>query len=335
MVEVYQATHEGDGPKNRLPYMNRSFISFTYSDVGKELVHIENFNLIATIAGDRWERDGYTQFNDLTTDYDNLDGQYYWGTHYKSHSITFNLATDGMDQRQLDDFLNWFRPGVSRELILAEHPNRAQMARVQEPPQLSLLPFEGHTTMLVSGVERQITTTLYKGEITLTLVMDEPHWYAKDNVLGTKLIEQTGNGQRTRYVDWWIDANGTSVDIFASQDALKILYEDGIPLGSMIENNMLLGNGAYANVENQIISLIWSMSEEEENWSTEGEGARVEPKDNPPRTMGVIAGAIVDVNGDGISSLEPGSNAYFFYAGTAPSLQRITLLLQNQNMFRN
>jgi len=39
---------------------------------------------------------------------------------------------------------------------------------------------------------------------------------------------------------------------------MKILYEDGIPLGSMIENNMLLGNKAYANVENQIESLVWS-----------------------------------------------------------------------------
>ena len=325
--QVHQATHEGDGT-SRLPFMNRSFISFTWSDPEGPLVHIEDFNLIATISGDRWEREGYTQFKDLTTDYDNLEGQFYWGSHYKSHSITFNLATDGIDQRMLDDFLNWFRAGVSRELILAEHPNRAQMARVSEPPQLSLLPFEGHTTMIVSGIERDITTTLYKGEITLTLVMDEPHWYAKDNILGTKIIEQVSGGQRTRYVDWWIDANGTSVDIFASQDALKILYEDGIPLGSMIENNMLLGNGAYANVENQTISLIWSMSESETNWRTEGVGARVEDSTNPTRTMGIIAGAIVDVNGDGIPSLAPNTRGYFFYAGTAPSPTVISFTLE-------
>jgi len=37
-----------------------------------------------------------------------------------------------------------------------------------------------------------------------------------------------------RYIDEWIDANGNQVSVFASQDALKMLYEDGIPLGSMI-----------------------------------------------------------------------------------------------------
>ena len=73
------------------------FISFSFSDIGKPKVYIEDFNLIATVSGDRWECDGYTSFNDLTTTYDNLDGQYYWGTHYKSHTITFKLSTDGID----------------------------------------------------------------------------------------------------------------------------------------------------------------------------------------------------------------------------------------------
>ena len=332
-TQVYQATHSGDGPKSRLPFMNRSFISFTYSDVDGELKHIEDFNLIATISGDRWERDGYTQFNDLTTDYDNLDGQYYWGTHYKSHSITFNLATDGMDQKQLDDFLHWFRAGVSRELILAEHPNRAQMARVQEPPQLSLLPFEGHTTMIISGVERDITTTLYKGEITLTLVMDEPHWYAKDNILGQPRTETINGNVRTYYTNWWINQNGDPVEIFASQDALKILYEDGIPLGSMIEKNMLLGNKAYANVESNTNSLIWSIPEGQievvDGEIVEGYGARIDGvidgTEDPPSIYnngtyeGRIAGAIVDVSGNGIPSLAKNTNGYFYYAGTAPS----------------
>jgi len=42
----------------------------------------------------------------------------------------------------LDNFLYWFKAGVHRELILAEHPNRAVMARVATPPVLNLLPFE-------------------------------------------------------------------------------------------------------------------------------------------------------------------------------------------------
>ena len=374
--QVYRATHMGDGPKNRLPYMNRSFISFSYgtriNENSEEVrVNIEDFDLIATIENNRWERDGYTAFNDLTTSYDNLDGQHYWGTHYNSHTITFNLSTDGINQKKLDEFLQWFRPGIYRELVLSEHPNRAQLARVSEPPHLSLLPFEGQAIIKINGEDHAVVTTLFKGEITLKLTMDDPHWYALDNVLGIKkpsVDDETGQ-THMRYVDWWIDANGNEVEIFASQDALKILYEDGLPLGSMIENNMLLGNGAFANVENHEEMLVWSKPESEiqiiNGYITEeyGVGARIYgtitsdefaersreviatenlslietqsgeeiwtdlPEDfipdwheyRPGKYLGKIAGAIIDVDGNGITILDPYSNGYFFYAGNAPS----------------
>lgn len=330
--QVFQATHGGDD--NRLPYMNRSFISFSFSDIGKPKVYIEDFNLIATVSGDRWEREGYTNFDDLTTTYDNLDGQYYWGTHYKSHTITFKLSTDGIDQKDLDKFLHWFQAGVIRELILSEHPNRAQLARVAEPPQLSLLPFEAHVTMAVGGHEYLVTTTLYKGDITLKLTMDEPHWYAVNNILGKK--------QNDRYIDYYTDANDNEVYVFASQDALKILYEDGIPLGSMIDDNMLLGNGAYANVEEAVVSRIWVIEGSDTSYDNEiewsggswgsgtpsGEGARVEANSATyPYSYGVIAGAIVDASGVGITPLYPNTSdsptgvnvGHFFYSGTAPA----------------
>ena len=75
--QVYQATHRGDV---RLPYMNRSFISFSF---GGKL--IEDFELIATISGDRLDRRGYAEFEDTVSTYDNLDGQHYWTTHYKAN----------------------------------------------------------------------------------------------------------------------------------------------------------------------------------------------------------------------------------------------------------
>jgi len=118
------------------------------------------------------------------------------------------------------------------------------------------------------------------------------------------------------------------VNIFSSQDALKIIYEDGIPLGSMIEKNMLLGNGTYASVEGQVISKIWSMTEEEENWATEGVGARIEANDATyPYEKGVIMGSIIDATGDGIRSLEPGAIGLFYYAGTAPAPTVISFTL--------
>lgn len=321
--QVYLATHQGN---DRTDYMWRSFISFTYG--GK---HIEDFNLIATTSGNSLNRAAYAQFNDTVTSYDNLNGQQYWNSHYKSNSMDFVLVTDGMDQRMVDDFKFWFHTGEARELILAEHPNRAIIARVAEPPQLNLLPFESQVEVKISSYSYNTRTTLYKGTINLKLVMDEPFWYAKDNILGIR------DDALNRYTDEWFDANGNRVSIFASKDALKILYEDGIPLGSMIQNNMLLGNGSFANVEDNVISRIWSMSEEEEDWDTLGVGARIEANDATyPYEKGVIAGAIINTSGQGITSLVKHSDSdspydlnmgHFYYCGTAPAPTIITFTL--------
>lgn len=329
--QVYMATHK-DG--TRLPYMYRSFISFTYG--GKP---IEDFNLIATVDGDRMNKQGYSPFNDITSSYDGLDGQYYWGTFYQAKTLDIHLSTDGIDQRKLDDFLFWFRPGEAKELILAEHPNRAILARVSEPPELSLLGFEQVVDMTISGYTYPTRTTLYRGEIDLKFVMDEPHWYSKENLLGKK--------DGDRYIDVWEDANGNEVNIFTSQDALKILYEDGIPLGSMIQNNMLLGNGAYASVEGQVISKVWEVEgvnnvmDDEIEWSggswgqgePTGVGARIEDNSaTAPYLMGVISGAIIDATGNGITSLERhrGNDknfGHFYYSGTAPAPTIISFTL--------
>ena len=394
--QVYQATHMGE---QLLPYMRRSFISFTYG--GKR---IEDFDLIAT-QDNRLNRDGYAEFDDITSDYDNLDGQYYWNTHYKTNSMEFTLSTDGIDQRKLDNFLHWFRAGISRELILAEHPNRGIMARVAEPPHFNLLPFEHEVEIKISGNSYKTKTTLYKGDIELKLVMDQPYWYGLSNILGERREVLVGNQPLDRFVDKWVDVStGESVDIFDSPDALKVLYEDGIPLGSVIDANMILGNGGYANVTNQTEGLIWSKNQTPEgnDWTRitltdfyDGVGARIDgifteslyvtwtsgmctedsrriATDNVTivdsetgettvvtdqdikfdldptinrefkeyeynkHYTGLIAGAVVDASGDGITSLskrtseDNGPYGYFFYSGTAPAHTQIKFTMTPQ-----
>ena len=82
--------------------MNRSFISFSYGyqedkEGNKQPVHIENFNLIATIDGDRMNNSGYSSFEDITSKYNVLNGQQYWGTHFNAKELDIHLATDGID----------------------------------------------------------------------------------------------------------------------------------------------------------------------------------------------------------------------------------------------
>ena len=241
-TQVYKATHDG---QLRLPFMQRSFISFSYG--GK---NIEDFNLIAYTSGDRMEKTGYAEFEDLTTTYDTIQGQFYWGTYYHANTLSLTLATDGMTETELDDFKRWFRAGSIRELILAEHPNRAILARVATPPQLHLLGFKQEVSLpfKTGDGDNQQTfyntyTTVYRGEIDLELIMDEPFWYSIQNILGHQ------NTLEGYFEESWIDANGQLTTIKDSPDALKIVYEDHIPLGSTTKIDVFLGGDVYASVK--------------------------------------------------------------------------------------
>jgi len=211
-TQVWQATYTGNRITNskgenvdeRRSYMHRSFISFSFDDPKAENPkRIEDFNFIAYTAGDRMERDAYGSFEDLTSTYDVIPGQFYWGTYFHQNTLTFDLATDGIEQTDLDAFKHWFRPGIIRELILSEHPNRAILARVSAPPRLKLLPFEHPVEMTMNnGRTYKTSTTLYKGEVELEFTMDEPFWYAKKNILGRP---QAGDEY---YDEMWTDVNG-------------------------------------------------------------------------------------------------------------------------------
>ena len=218
-TQVYQATH--DGADNRLPLMHRSFISFTY---GGE--NIEDFNFVSVVSGDRMDRNIYANFEDSTSTYNVIDGQFYWGTHYTTNSLSLTLATDEIEEALLEKFKRMFTPGPPKELVLAEHPNRAIMARVSEVPQYHLLPFQkvSEKTINIGGNSKtyQVSTTVYRGEIDLKFVMDDPYWYSRENILP----------------DSHYNVNNQWVSTLQDDDILKIIFEDGVPTRSMISADL-------------------------------------------------------------------------------------------------
>jgi hypothetical protein len=231
-------------------------------------------------------------------------------------------------------------------LILAEHPNRVIMARVSAPPVFNLLPFESPIKVHLNRSYYSTSTTLYKGEIELTMVMDDPFWRAKINIFGQR-------DSQGIYRDTWFDiSSGRMRNVLENPDALKILYEDGIPLSSMITSSMLLGQNIFASVNYQLISKIIKIINEDEYNTHSGDvgyfnngtnygliGADEEPApfykgaviatvdgENNYISGARIAGAIMSDDDNGIESLPPFSGARpnettinFYYAGTAPS----------------
>lgn len=331
LTQVFTATHYGkDREYIKLPSYRRSFISFSFG--GKD---IEDFNLLACSENNGLTRPGYASFEDLVTSYDIMDGQYYHGTHYKPNTISFKLVTDAMEENMLNDFLHWFQGGCIRELILAEHPNRAIMARVSEPPQLELQVYEKPIRVRLGQYLYTTSTTLYKGFINVSFTADTPFWYAKQSVL----VRDTNN------IDTFLGIDIHNTDDYF-RDVLKIIYEDRIPSLEVIGRTMHFGSGEFAIIGDAApYSLVMSPINPQdptatpEDWailSTKSgyfiyhdpelgdiyvQGARAEATGSTD-ILGRVAGpTIADEEKDFSATIvQPNvKDYYFFYGGTAPA----------------
>ena len=181
------------------------------------------------------ERDIYANFNDNVSSYNVIDGQFYWGTHFTTNSLSLQLSTDEMTEQQLQDFKHWFKPGETKELVLAEYPNRAIQARVSKVPEYHMIPFEKRIVKKFAQREYEVSTTVYRGDIELSFIMDDPFWYSIYNILPS--YGEDGAEQRSQTLGVSIDHNNPPENSFNSnKDYLKIILEDGIPTQEMIHN---------------------------------------------------------------------------------------------------
>jgi hypothetical protein len=87
------------------------------------------------------------------------------------------------------------------------------MARISTPPRISLLPFEHKDRINIGNSSYEVTTSLYKGEINLEFVMDNPYWYSKTGVIKSQNF---------------------------TPEELKIIYEDGIPSSNMFSASSII-----------------------------------------------------------------------------------------------
>ena len=283
-TQVYKATHKGDG--SRLPFMSRSFISFSY---GGKL--IEDFGFIVSIDGDRMERGLYANFQDNVSETEILDQRFFWSTHLSGTDLELTLSTDEVTENQIEEFKRWFCPGKNKELILSEHPNRAIMARVGSVPQIHLLPFEKKTSAAIGGLVYQTSTTIYRGNIDITFTFDDPLWYSVSNVLYYKEDSDSIN------YDKWLSAQGIPTFIYQDPDAAKVALEDGIPINAMLKYvNVLTGSDVIINASTLPKTQIGH---------AEIKTGRIGP---------------LFESTDGLDIPANAKNAlYFYYSGTAPS----------------
>ena len=282
--QVYKATHKGDG--SRLSFMDRSFISFSFG--GK---WVEDYGLIVVIDGDRIGRNLYAEFSDNETESEILDERFFWSSHFNGNNLSLVLSTDGITENQLSEIQRWLKPGNVQELVLSEHPNRAIRAHVAPTPSYNLLPFEEKTEVKVGGLSYKTSTTIYRGDISLSFTMEEPYWYAKSNILCYKEDDDPED------YDSWLSAQGIPAYIYRDPDAAKVILEDGTPINAMLKYpNLLTGSNIVIN--------------EATLPNTQVDSAEID--------SGRIGPLFIESNG--LSMNSGAENAqYFYYGGTAPA----------------
>ena len=208
--QVFDVTHDSNG--SSLPANKKPFISFSYGER-----NIEDFNLIVTFM-DRYNRNVYSNIKNTTTTYQGVHGQMFWEYSYEANLYTFTLSTDGMTYEELEDFKNYFIPGVYKDLILAETSNRKALARISTTPQMNMLPFEEKKVFKVDNEDIEISTTLFKGDISIEFCLDYPFWSA---------------------INSYYDS--------VTEDNAKNIFEDKVPTKEMLKTSMFLGNNKYYN----------------------------------------------------------------------------------------
>ena len=275
--QTWLNTHNGSG--DRLNPWQNSFISFSYG--GK---YIEDFGLNVVNLSDRRTFTPYASFNDITTTYDVLDGALYWGTHFGDYRFTLDLATDGMTEEQLRAFQLWFEPGVIRTFKFSEHWNRELNVRVGSVPDIQMIPFEDNLEKTFGGQTFTIKTTLYKGEISINLISDEPFWHS---------------------VHTYFNSNTLSLD------EQKIVYEDNTPWLPMFSPSAMTINLDNTFVIGQPHTNYLEWKESSENLSTEVVNIDSESGDI---TLSLQDNLTLD--------LDHPLNLY--YAGSAPSAPKIS-----------
>lgn len=149
----------------------QDYINFEFD--GKQ---VSDFGLVVVSDGDRLNFAGSSDFEDEVQSINGVNGQYYWGTNFKSLKRDFTLATDGMTEAQLQAFKYHFRPGHYGKFVEAHLPYRESYCRIAAVTNFSMVPFRKLTNVAHKGsTHSNLYVNEYKGEVKLTLEWDNPY----------------------------------------------------------------------------------------------------------------------------------------------------------------
>ena len=179
----------------------KEYIDFSFA--GK---HISDFGLVAVTDSNRYRFASAPEFEDETSTVKGVWGQYYWGTSYKTNTYNFSLATDGMTERQFEEFKRHFRPGHYGQFYEDAWFDKYCYVRVKSIVEFNFVPFQQEVEM--AGAK--FMSRVYKGECKISFVQDKPFKYAFQQVLDSKIADLARGGDNV-------------------EAALRMMYHSNIP----------------------------------------------------------------------------------------------------------
>lgn len=186
--------------QNLMPW-GKEYIDFSFA--GR---HISEFGLVAASSGDRYQFPGSPEFKDEISEVNGAWGQYYWGTNFKTRTYTYSLVTDGMTERQFEEFKRHFRPGHYGQFYEDAWFDRYCYVRIKNVVDFTFIPFQ--EMIEIAGVK--FPSRIYKGECKLVLIQDKPFLHSFYQVLDSKIENLTNKND-----------NGKA--------AIRAMYHNNIP----------------------------------------------------------------------------------------------------------
>ena len=174
--------------RNLMPW-GKEYIDFSFA--GR---HISEFGLVAVTSGDRYQFAGSPEFEDETSNVNGVWGQYYWGTNFKTKTYSYSLATDGMTERQFEDFKHHFRPGHYGQFYEDAWFDRYCYVRIKTVVDFSFIPFQEEAE--IAGVK--FPSRIYKGECKISFIQDRPFMHSFYQVLDGKIADLSVNNDNSK-----------------------------------------------------------------------------------------------------------------------------------------
>ena len=151
------------------------FLGFTFI-INGTLYKSQDLGITRVSDGDRYKDSLVPEIEDKTVEIPGLDGAYFYGSNFKTRTISLSIAFDEVTEQQLRTMRQVFGYRHTGELIFDEMPYKKYLVKVASPPELEYVCFDERkktaSTTPQDGVrvedrEEVVIEDTYEEEITI------------------------------------------------------------------------------------------------------------------------------------------------------------------------